>query len=305
MEVRSLLDIIDIIHRWLRGTYVLLALMLLIMLGLVFFWSNNNLSTKSELEQQRVTRLLDRMRETLQQDLTPDYPGASTFSLHLRLDEQGVVKAADPLWLEGEQLQRTPLFQRLQAIPPGAQWLLFAPAPLTGQPAIVLARHQADQFDLVTAEDFSQLNTTRADLHSAVVDASGRVLYTASPKTFGQHISGSGLWWRDGHVFHLQRLALGVDNGLALVVVEDMSGLVLAVGLLSILVVLAIVVLNRRMRGLSGRLLGLRNEFDHIAQATYQLPLGRQPTNVERSRRPSGRPAPGLRPAARPQPPVR
>lgn len=280
MEVRSLLDIIDVIHRWLRKTYSMLALLLLALLALVILWSNDSLSVTTDLEQQRVDAFIQRLQNQL--DSSPDAGQAIRNSpyTHLQIDTHGLIVAAQPFWLQGQRIRSSALFQSLQALPNGQRWLIFAPDPVSGQPVPVLAERHAGTLNVVMASDFTLTHSPHHQLRSLITDANGKILSGGQGAMGGQMTPGR-LLLRGYRIIRQARLALPVDNHLYLVVVEDITSLLLFVLLASASFVIAMVLLNRRMGDISHRLRGLRGEFDQIAQATYRANL---PEASEQSR---------------------
>lgn len=270
MEVRSLLDIIDVIRRWLRSTYFLIALLLILLLGLVFAWSNSRLKVEGHLEQTRIGAILQRMQTVLAAKVENAGGEGRDFAINLLLNGKGQVLRGWPAPAGNRDPAASDFFSQVSRVPPGRRWLLFIPGPAGGHPIAVMIKHTGNRFRVVADDDFV-LNAGDSRYEpSLIVGPDGRILYSASPRDIGTRLRGGHLHFDGAQVFHREFLPLDVDNGLRLVVQADVSWLLLAVSLLTLAVVAIILLFNGRIRGLSGALMGLRTEFDQIAQATYR-----------------------------------
>ncbi len=274
MEVRSLLDIIDIIRRWLRSTYFLIAALLILLLGMVFAWSNNSLKVRSHLEQDRISAQLEQMRDALRMNIDDDAHRTGDFSFLIHLGPRGRIVHGRPRWLEGRNLADTRFFAQIRKVPEGRTWLLFLPGPFDGHPTVAMARHLRGHFEVVSDDHFSLPQSRRLQQRSLIVNRDGMVVFSSDPAQIGKPAPASRLRLSAGHILHQQSLPLNVDNGLHLVVDADITWLVIVVSLLTLTVIGVILLFNGRIRGLSAALLGLRGEFDQIARATYRARAG-------------------------------
>jgi len=270
VEVRSLLDIIDIIRRWLRRTYFLIAALLMLLLAMVFAWSNNNLKVRGHLEQDRVAAKIDRMRTLLDMNIDHRTHQVGDFAFLMRLSPRGHVIEGRPRNLAGRDLGGSRFFARIRKVPEGQTWLMFLTGPFNDKRTVVMARHRPGHFEVVSDQHFSLPRPQYRQQQNLIVDREGMVVYSDDPTQIGKPATTGRLRLAGGHILHQQSLPLSVDNGLHLVVDADITWLVSVVSLLTLTVIGIILVFNRRIRGLSGALIGLRGEFDQIARATYR-----------------------------------
>ncbi|WP_097459340.1 GGDEF and EAL domain-containing protein [Mangrovitalea sediminis] len=276
MEVRSLLDIIDGIRRWLKKTYSMLALLLLALLALVVLWSNDSLSVTTDLEQQRVGALIHHLQTQLD-----NAPGDSELLRNepytrLQVSADGHILAANARTLKGKDISKSPLFKALMPLPEHQRWLLFEPDPISGQRVPTLAEKRNDVFELAMTSDFSLTRSSHLQLRSLITDKYGKIVFDNQAVPSGTIAQGR-LRIANYHVIRQSSLPLPVNNSLYLVVTEDVTNLLIFVLLAALFFTLAMILLSRRMRNISHRLQELRTEFDQIARATYRVQLPENP----------------------------